>query len=136
MLPPGFELPVFAPERFEALREEEGVRTLVAERDGELVALTTFGTSRDPGAPPAVAEVRSFYVAPSTWRRGVGATLMSRSLAGLQEMGFAVATLWSFAVNERANAFYEAKGFSRDGAQRREQVWANLLEVRYRRALP
>jgi GNAT superfamily N-acetyltransferase len=136
LLPAGFELPVFAPERFDALLEQEDVRTLVAERDGELVGLTTFGTSRDPGAPAAVAEVRSFYVAPSTWRRGVGAELMSRSFAGLQEMGFAVVTLWSFATNERANAFYEAQGFTRDGAQRREEVWANLLEVRYRRALP
>jgi GNAT superfamily N-acetyltransferase len=107
----------------------------VAERDGELVGLTTFGTSRDPGAPSTVAEVRSFYVAPSSWRRGVGRALMSRLLADLPEMGFAFATLWSFAANDRANAFYEAQGFTRDGAERREDVWANVLEARYRRAL-
>ena len=29
--------------------------------------------------------------------------------------------------------FYESHGFVRDGAERREEVWADLLEVRYRR---
>ena len=44
--------------------------------------------------------------------------------------------VWSFAANDRANAFYEAHGFSRDGAERAEEVWADLLEVRLRRPLP
>ncbi len=44
-------------------------------------------------------------------------------------------TVWSFAANEPANAFYEAHGFARDGAERTEETWAHLLEVRYRRAL-
>jgi RimJ/RimL family protein N-acetyltransferase len=51
-------------------------------------------------------------------------------------MGFRQATLWSFADNERANGFYEALGFTRDGTERREQVWAGILEVRYRCELP
>jgi RimJ/RimL family protein N-acetyltransferase len=44
-------------------------------------------------------------------------------------------TVWSFAANERANRFYETHGFTRDGAQKTEEVWADLLEVRYRRSL-
>jgi RimJ/RimL family protein N-acetyltransferase len=43
--------------------------------------------------------------------------------------------VWSFAANERANRFYEAHGFTRDGAERTEAAWADLLELRYRRSL-
>ena len=34
-----------------------------------------------------------------------------------------------------ANRFYESRGFSPDGTERREEAWANILEVRYRREL-
>ena len=112
------------------------MRVLVAERDGELVGHTAFGTSRDDDAPKEVGEVRSFFVGPAAWRRGVGRELMTGALAGLAQMGFGQATLWSFAGNERANGFYEAVCFTRDGTERREAVWADLLEVRYRRGLP
>jgi N-acetylglutamate synthase-like GNAT family acetyltransferase len=111
------------------------VRILVAERDGELIGHTAFGTSRDGDAPEDVGEVRAFFVGPAAWRRGVGRELMAGALAGLAEMGFRQATLWSFAGNARANGFYEAVGFTRDGTERREQVWAHILEVRYRREL-
>jgi hypothetical protein len=43
--------------------------------------------------------------------------------------------VWSFAANERANAFYERAGFTRDGAEKTEDTWAHLLEVRFRRSL-
>jgi GNAT superfamily N-acetyltransferase len=115
---------------------DPGVRVLVADADGELLGHTTFGTSRYEKVPATVGEVRSFFVSPAAWRRGVGRALMAGALAGLAEMGFAEATLWSFDSNERANAFYEAHGFARDGAEVREAVWADLLQVRYRRALP
>ena len=31
--------------------------------------------------------------------------------------------------------FYERHGFTRDGSERAEEVWAGILEVRYRRRL-
>jgi ribosomal protein S18 acetylase RimI-like enzyme len=60
---------------------------------------------------------------------------MEAALADLRERGYAEATVWSFAANERANAFYESHGFERDGAERTEETWAHVLEVRYRRSL-
>jgi GNAT superfamily N-acetyltransferase len=114
---------------------DPGVRILVADADGQLLGHTSFGTSRDEGTPGHVGEVRSFFVSPPAWRRGVGRELLAGALTGLTEMGFAQATLWSFAGNARANAFYEAHGFTRDGATRTEQVWADILQVRYRRPL-
>ena len=112
------------------------MRILVADEDGQLVGHTGFGTNRDLYAEDDVGEVRSFFVHPSAWRRGVGRALMAGALAGLSELGFAHATLWSFADNRRANAFYEIHGFERDGAERTEEVWADIPEVRYRRDLP
>jgi L-amino acid N-acyltransferase YncA len=112
------------------------VRILVAEEEGELLGYTAFGTSRDDDVDDRVGEVRTFFVSPSAWRRGVGRSLMAGALAGLPELGFAEATVWSFDANERANTFYEAHGFARDGTTRTEEVWAYIPEVRYRRALP
>ena len=109
------------------------MRTLVAENQAELLGQTTYGTSRDANAAPTVGEVRSLFVRSSAWRAGVGTALMSRALGELAAMGFAEVTLWSFADNARANAFYRRQGFSPDGNERREEVWAEVLELRFRR---
>ena len=108
---------------------------LLAEEDGELLGLSTSGECRDDDAGPDVGEVRSFFVAAGHWRRGVGRALMAASLDSLRERGCTEAIVWSFDTNERANAFYEAHGFERDGAEKTEDAWAGLLEVRYRRSL-
>jgi GNAT superfamily N-acetyltransferase len=108
---------------------------LLAEEDGELLGFCTCGESRDEDAGRAVGEVRSFFVAGGHWRRGVGRELMPAVLDSLRERGCTEATVWSFAANERANRFYERCGFTRDGAERTEEVWADLTEVRYRRSL-
>jgi len=111
------------------------VSLLVADDDGEIVGFTSCGISRDSDAGPELGEVWSFFVAAGRWRGGVGRALMAAALEDLRLRGYAHATVWSFDANERANAFYEAQGFARDGATRTEAVWAHLLEVRYRRAL-
>jgi GNAT superfamily N-acetyltransferase len=102
----------------------------------ELLGFTACGESRDPDAGPEAGEIRTFFVAAGRWRRGVGRALMAAALADLAARGHVEATVWSFAANERANAFYEAHGFRRDGAERTEEVWAGVPEIRYRRALP
>lgn len=108
---------------------------LVADDDGELAGFTAFGISRDEDVGSEVGEIWSFFVAVGRWRGGVGRRLMAAALDDLRRSGYAEATVWSFDANVRANAFYEAHGFTRDGTERREQVWASILEVRYRRPL-
>jgi ribosomal protein S18 acetylase RimI-like enzyme len=75
------------------------------------------------------------FVASSAWRRGVGSALMDAALDDLRERGYAAAVVWSFADNDRANAFYERIGFTRDGGERSNEAWAHIPEVRYRRSL-
>jgi GNAT superfamily N-acetyltransferase len=124
------------PERWHALHAKGAVTMLVAEEDGELVGFTACGESRDPDAGSTVGEVRTFFVAAGRWRLGVGRALMDAALADLATRGYAEATVWSFAANERANAFYEAHGFKRDGTERTEETWAHIPEIRFRRPLP
>jgi GNAT superfamily N-acetyltransferase len=108
---------------------------LVIEDGGELAGFTTCGESRDPDAGAEVGEVRAIFVAAGRWRRGYGGALMAAAMADLRERGYAEATVWSFAANGRANAFYEAHGFARDGAERTEDIWADIPQVRFRRVL-
>jgi GNAT superfamily N-acetyltransferase len=108
---------------------------LVAEEDGELLGLTTCGVSRDPDAGPETGEVRTLFVAAGRWRRGVGRALMAAALDEFGRRGYGEATVWSFEANARANAFYEAHGFTPDGTERTEEVWGDVPEIRYRRAL-
>jgi GNAT superfamily N-acetyltransferase len=108
---------------------------LLAEEAGELLGFTACGESRDPDGGETVGEVRTLFVAAGGWGRGVGSALMAAALDDLRDRGYSEATVWSFADNDRANRFYEARGFSPDGGERREDVWADILEVRYRRSI-
>ncbi len=137
LLPPGHPFPEPDAERWYALIEDPAVSVLLAEEEeeGELLGFSTSGQSRDDDADPSVGEIRSFFVAAGWWGQGVGRALMAAGLDSLRERGFAEATVWSFAANERANRFYERAGFTRDGAEKTEEVWAHLPEVRFRRSL-
>jgi GNAT superfamily N-acetyltransferase len=115
--------------------ESGDVRILIAEDGGELLGYTAFGTNRDQDAAPGAGELRTFFVTPGSWRRGIGSELLRAALEELRAMGYETATLWSFAANNGANAFYERAGFTPDGAERTEDVWGNVPEVRYRRSL-
>jgi GNAT superfamily N-acetyltransferase len=108
---------------------------LMAEDEGGMLGFTMCGESRDADATDEVGEVRTMFAVPAAWGRGAGSALMTAALDDLRERGYSEATVWSFADNERANRFYEHHGFTRDGAERAEEVWANILEVRYRRSL-
>jgi ribosomal protein S18 acetylase RimI-like enzyme len=119
----------------QSLLSDPAVTLLVAEEGGEALGYCTSGECRDPDVSPRVGEVRTLFVAPGAWRRGVGSALMAAALDDLRERGYSEATVWSFADNERANSFYERHGFTRDGADRTEETWADILEVRYRRSL-
>jgi GNAT superfamily N-acetyltransferase len=135
LLPPGHEFPEPDAQRWYALIEDPAVSMLLAEEEGELLGFSTSGESRDDDANASVGEIRSFFVAAGRWGQGVGRALMAAVLDSLRERGFTEATVWSFAANERANRFYESAGFRRDGAEKTEEAWAHVPEVRFRRSL-
>ena len=109
---------------------------LVAEDESGMLGFTCCGESRDPDATDRGRRgAHACSWCPPPGAAASGSALMTAALDDLRERGYSEATVWSFADNERANRFYERHGFARDGAERAEEVWANILEVRYRRSL-
>jgi ribosomal protein S18 acetylase RimI-like enzyme len=79
-----------------------------------------------------LGEIFAIYVSPTRWGQGVGQALLSRSLRLLFDDGFKQVRLWVLADNPRARRFYEAAGFSTDGATSvYEAGSARLQLVRY-----
>jgi ribosomal protein S18 acetylase RimI-like enzyme len=106
---------------------------LVADDDGAIVGFASVGPSRDD---PALGELYTIYVLPERFGTGVGRELMRAALDRLCELGYAEATLWVIAGNERAERFYRAAGWSREDLFKTEDFGGTpVREVRYRRRL-
>jgi GNAT superfamily N-acetyltransferase len=110
--------------------------TLVAEEAGEVVGFTHVCPSRDDQAPSTVGELTSIYLLAEAWGKGFGRQLMGSAVHAMREAGFAQATVWVLAGNHRARLFYEAAGWSTDGATKHDDLRGFALEeVRYRLTL-
>ena len=80
----------------------------VAERDGELLAVVSFGQRTDDRDGPR-QELMSIYVEAGERGGGLGAQLVRFAI------GDSPAVLWVFESNVRAIAFYRRLGFEPDG---------------------
>jgi GNAT superfamily N-acetyltransferase len=110
---------------------------LVAERRSEPAALALLSRSTDPDSDPAlVALLDRLYTEPSSWRRGLGRALIDAAMEELGGRRFREVTLWTAEWNT-SRGFYEATGWSLDGATR-EKTFAGstFTEVRYRTQVP
>jgi GNAT superfamily N-acetyltransferase len=134
-MPEGHELPGIEPGLFGELLGNPDLSVLVAEDGGEVVGYVGCGASRDEDIGDEAGEVRSLFVASSSWRGGVGKALVAGARAVQRGRGYSRAIVWSFSANDRANRFYEAQGFERDGAERTEDRFGDIPSVRYRRSL-
>lgn len=113
---------------------EGRVRVFVSEVAGLVTGFVSLGASGDADRDDATGEVYAIYVHPAAWAAGTGRALFALAAATLREMGFSKATLWVLGTNERARRFYEAAGWSTDGATKDEERGTFVLrEVRYRR---
>lgn len=109
--------------------------TLVAELNGDVAGFCSVtAPSRDDDAGDRTCEVTAIYVDPDAWRAGVGRALLDAALNQLRQDGCEEATLWVFAQNAGANAFYERFGFAPDGREVRHEG-SGQMEVRLRRSL-
>jgi GNAT superfamily N-acetyltransferase len=109
--------------------------TLVALEGETIVGFATVGPSRDEDAPEA-GEIRALYIDPPHWGAGVGRLLLREARRQLRERGFETAILWVLLGNEGAERFYRSDGWVRDGAEREEQPYGVVSNVRrFRRGL-
>lgn len=95
---------------------------LVAEVDGRVVGLVSFGRSYDPDlplVPPAdqpvvTGELHLLYVHPDHWGTGAGHRLHQGAIAALVAGRFVRARLWVVRGNDRAISFYLRHGWVAD----------------------
>jgi GNAT superfamily N-acetyltransferase len=85
---------------------------LVAERDGRVTGVVRW--TRDD------VTVQSLYVDPGDQGHGTGTGLLAAAVDELAAGGSPVARLWVFEANAAARAFYAARGWVPDGANRTE----------------
>jgi GNAT superfamily N-acetyltransferase len=97
--------------------EDEACLFLVAERDGELLALCHAGPN---GLPHAEArdgemELRRLYVLKSAQGLGLGSQLMQRALDWMQARTSGALWIGVWSGNEKAQRLYLAHGFEKVG---------------------
>ncbi len=111
-------------------------RNLVAEREGAVVGVVSFGPARD-AAFEDWGELRAIYVLPDAWGTGCGVALFSGAAQALREMGYEKIYLWVLAGNLRARKFYEKAGMRESGAARSVEIGGSSVgEVRYELRFP
>jgi len=99
---------------------------------GRIVGFAITGASRDPNAPRHTGEVQAIYLDPQVIGKGIGRALFAYAVDDLRARGYTQAALWVLSTNTRARRFYEAAGWSHDGATKMEErPGAVLHEVRY-----
>jgi RimJ/RimL family protein N-acetyltransferase len=121
--------------RVESLGQDGAI--WVAARSGSIVGFCTTSRSDERDAAADTVEVGWLYISPDRLGEGLGSGLLTRAISRAADQGFAEATLWVYADNERARRFYENAGWQLDGAKQRKQRGdARPLGVRYRITLP
>lgn len=113
-----------------------GAVRLVAELGGEVVGFVNAGAV-SPGAAgdtdtaeaaQSTAELAILYVAPKSWRQGVGRRLLRRALIQLDDAGFTEAQAWVFDGNESAFAFFDSQGWARTAVSRTEVLDGHTVD--------
>ena len=119
--------------RFREFLESGAGDTFIIESDNEPVGHLTIGPCRDADLDErTVGEIWGIYIAPEHWRRGIGTHVCRRAERILRARGFGPIVLWVFEGNASARWFYEAMGYTLDGATKTIEVGAPLPAVRYR----
>lgn len=100
-------------ERFEEKLADDRLRFFVAEVAGDVRGAVTVNWSPENThgfVPDGDAQVRSLYLHPDHWGRGIGTALVERGTAALPDR---IATAWveALAENDVGTAFYESLGF-------------------------
>ena len=113
---------------------ETPARTWVVEEGGQVRGFASTGEVRDqPDGLAGAGEVFAIYLAPEARGRGLGRALFGHVVDDLRDRGFDPVVVWVFEANANTRRFYEAAGFSVDGARQPVDFGeASLPEIRYR----
>jgi ribosomal protein S18 acetylase RimI-like enzyme len=73
--------------------------------------ITGYLNLREVPEQPGCMEISSLYVDPGSWRSGTGSALVRAAEDRARSSGCRSLILWVLVGNQRAIAFYEARGF-------------------------
>ena len=90
--------------------DREGMHSIVAVNDGDIVGTLSFCSSRWVKYS-GYGEIVSIYLLPEFMGRGVGSRLLEFALCELRNAGFGNVLLWVLEENHNARCFYEKHGF-------------------------
>ena len=108
----------------------------IAEEDGEVVGFLAFGRPRDSDVThETTGEIYAMYLLSQYWRKGIGGSMLKKAERILGSQGCLRVTLWVLEGNERARRFYEAMGFTADGATKISNIGRPLNTLRYSKPL-
>ncbi|HEY5553092.1 MAG TPA: GNAT family N-acetyltransferase [Opitutaceae bacterium] len=104
---------------------------LVSEHEGKIDGWVAIGTGRDDDTKTE-GEVYALYVAPESWRQGIGRALMEKAEEELWNRALNRTVLWVLEQNDRALRFYESLHYSADGRTKEVNFTdTTLTELRY-----
>jgi GNAT superfamily N-acetyltransferase len=104
---------------------DPGVEVYLAEVDGEPVGSVSVGGDF----------LRTLYVVPGRWGKGIGSGLHDFALERLRALGRAEAKLWTLEENHGARRFYERRGWRLNGETRVVEFPPHPIDVGYSLAL-
>ncbi|MEA4823421.1 MAG: GNAT family N-acetyltransferase [Clostridiaceae bacterium] len=103
----------------------------VIEETGTIVGLVNFGKCRD-ASTNNVGEIRSIYVLPEMWRRGLGQQLFTAAKEEMKRTGFGGFCLWVLKENAAARQFYKKMGMTDTGIEKGINIAGKeLKELKY-----
>jgi GNAT superfamily N-acetyltransferase len=81
------------------------------------------------------AWLRTLYVLPALWSRGVGSALLEHGLQRMRERGARFAKLWTLEENEAGRRFYERRGWALTDETRVVPFPPHPIDVQYAKEL-
>lgn len=111
--------------------QENPQETIVASEGNQIIGFSNFGHYRDNEDDHSLAEIRAIYLLEPYWRKGIGSSLLNRSIEQIEASYYTTFVLWVLNTNTRAIAFYVKHGFEIDGQEKMEKHWGiELNEIR------
>ncbi len=119
----------------DVIEDSEGSAVFVACAGDRFIGMGMAEQVSDASLESHIGEVRALYVHPDWQGRGVGRALLGALTMALRDRGYRAAVLWTLRDLTSTRRFYEATGWTFDGAEDTHD-WHGLVHlVRYARDL-
>ena len=113
------------------IERADGAVRVVAVAESQVIGMGMAGSPEEAESDPQIGELYVLYVLPGWQGQGVGRALWQRISAGLSARGYRTAILWTLRDRSPTRRFYEANGWTFDGADDEWGEGFSIPIVRY-----